>query len=131
MNGVRGLIMKTMIITIVSLFFSIFFIFPNLVLFLGIAAAVYNKYIAAIFCLIFTYNIAKLVESKYNKYKEKKNADSTENADNEFGRITESNDRYGYEIVDDNITFTFRNIKDKDGRQLSRLKFMRDKFFKD
>lgn len=120
-----------MITAIVSLFFAILFISPTIILFLGIAAATYNKYISAIFCLIFAYNIAKLVESKYNKYREEKNADSTEDADNEHRGNSESNERFRYEVVDDNITFTFRNIKDKDGRQLSRLKFMRDQFFKD
>lgn len=114
--------MKNLVIAIISLILSIIFVFPTLILVLGFVAAVYAKFISGIFCFVFAYNIAKYVESKYKKFLEIKK---------EPGEEFYEDDRIRYTIIDDTITFTFKAIKGEDGRQLSRLKFMRENFFKD
>ena len=72
MSGVKNLTTKRILIVLVSLFLAMVFVFPTLVLFIGFAMTAYCKYISGFFTLIFAWNAAKLVESKYIKYLEKK-----------------------------------------------------------
>ena len=118
--------MKRLLIAIVSLLLAIIYIAPTAALFFGLVLTAYNVYVAGFFCLVFAWNIAKLVELLY--------ANSTKDTPDEprtTYQESEGDGRYEYEVNDGRITFTFKDIKDHDGRQLSRLKFMREKFFKD
>lgn len=92
----------------------------------GVILTVYNKTVSAVFCLLFAINIANLVESLYaNRSKNK-----TEGNENSDRQVFEG-DGYSYFIENGQVTFTFECVEDCDGRQLNRLKFMREKFFKD
>lgn len=56
---------------IFSLLAAIVFAFPNLSVYLIIFLAYFGKYVSALFCLIFAWNMAKFVEYRYEKYLEK------------------------------------------------------------
>lgn len=64
--------MKRLTVTIASLLIAIIFTFPTLAAIIGILLIYYAKWVSFIFCLIFTWNIAKFVESKYIKHMETK-----------------------------------------------------------
>ena len=102
------------------------FTFPTLVFFISLASVAYYKYVSALFCLGFAWHTAKLVEYYYVR---NLSNDSDANDSGRSEGVFE--DGYSYSVDDDgNLSFTFR-IKDPTGRELSRLKFIRKKFFKD
>lgn len=112
-------------LSVLFLFLSIIYSIPNLALMFGVILTVYNKIVAAVFCLGFAFCVAKSVQSLYDKSRD-------ENINNEKPeREIFRGEGYYYSIEDDQITFTFEGVEDFDGRQLNRLKFMREKFFKD
>jgi hypothetical protein len=83
----------------------------------------YSEYVSLFFCIVFAYNIARTVESIHE-------ARNNNNAIHE-ARDEHVGSGYSYYTEDDKVTFTFRDISDKDGRQIARLKFMREKFFEE
>lgn len=111
-------------ISFVSFALAVIYALPNLALFFGIALAFYSKYVSLVFCMIFAWNIAKMVESMYGKSRDT----NEDKKDNETDWV--HGQGFSYTVKDDKVTFTFRDIPNQDGRQLSRLKFMREKFFK-
>lgn len=60
--------MERLIIALVSLLLALIFAFPTVVIIVGVFLAYYAEWISLAFCLIFTWNIAKFVESKYIEY---------------------------------------------------------------
>lgn len=92
----------------------------------GVILTVYNKIVSAAFCMMFAITVGNLVQSLYENISKNKTGDNGK-AD---GQIFEGHG-YSYFIEDGQITFTFECVEDHDGRQLNRLKFMREKFFKD
>lgn len=122
---------KRVFITVVAFALAIIYSIPNLALFFAIGTVAINKWIAGIACFVFAWNIAKLVESAYRRYLDEDKREQPQSVVS--GKEVEwvEGEGYSYYIKDDEITFQFRNIKDHDGRQLNRLKFMREKFFKD
>lgn len=119
----------------ISLFFTIITIFPTLGLLLAILLVYNYKIIFVISLLGLTYNIGKIVKYYYDK--------QTSPIEKELSRIhdndeviesiehVEIGDGFQYSRKDDVVNFTFRNVRDSDGRQVARLKFMRKQFFKD
>jgi len=61
------------LLAVVSFALSIIFVWPTLSLYFIVALVMYHKYVSAFFMLVFAWNIAKLVESKYQEYLEKQN----------------------------------------------------------
>lgn len=62
--------MKTrnrILLTVVSFILMIVYSLPNLALMFAVALAVVSEYVSLLFCLIFTWNIAKIVESAYRR----------------------------------------------------------------
>lgn len=120
--------MKPMIrVLLAFLFFALSIIFaaPTLT-FLSLAAAyIYGKWLCALFTFLFAWHVAKLVELGYERYRVQNNESSENTVE------TIQGEGYHYHVEDGKITFTFTGIPDDDGRQVSRLKFMREKFFKD
>lgn len=120
------------IIVAASFFFATIYALPNLALMFAIATILINKWISAIACLIFAWHTAKLVESAYRRFlnDDKPVRNDGEQLDNTEQKEWIHGEGYSYYIENDEITFQFRDIKD-DGRQVARLIFMREKFFKD
>ena len=114
--------MKTRIFVIVlSFIFALLYSFPTIAMMFGIALSLYSEYVSALFCMVLAYNLSKLVKYEHDKNKDK----CPEKTDWLHGR------GFSYTVKDDKVTFTFRGIQDTDGRQVSRLKFIRDQFFKE
>jgi len=129
--------MKRLLIAAISFFIGILFAYPNPALFISLIFAAYHKVISFICCIIFAWNIARFVQLKYERYLDRKNEDDGKGnkcaiSERDDGKGTHDADdgRYTYSVSDGKLTFTFKDIEDPDGRQLSRLKFMRRKFFK-
>ena len=59
--------MKNLLLALLGFIGAAIFTFPNLIVFIGVILAVYNKYVSALFCLIFAWNIARFVQSKYEQ----------------------------------------------------------------
>lgn len=116
----------------ISFILAVIYSLPNLALYFAVATVIVNKWISGIACLVFAWNIAKIVESAYKEYINDKPATGNhiKQLDHREQKEWVHGEGYSYYIKDDEITFQFRNIKD-DGRQVSRLIFMREKFFKD
>lgn len=112
-------------VTSMSFILALIYMLPNLALFLGFAMAAYSEYISGFFILVFTYNIARMVESIHEHKTTSDNNATHQTADEVVG------DGYSYIVEDDKVTFTFRDIRCQDGRQIARLKFMREKFFEE
>jgi hypothetical protein len=130
---------KRISIAVIAFIFATIYALPNVALMFAVSTVFISKYISLIACFIFAWNIAKIVESAYKEYlddtKRKDDdadvRDEVESMDTREQKEWVEGEGYSYYIEDDEITFQFRNIKDHDGRQLNRLKFMREKFFKD
>ncbi len=127
--------MKTrnrILLIIASFLIAVLFCFPTLVIYISILLAFIGKYISAIACIVFAWNIAKLVELGYRGLlNEDKSSQHEQVVDDEEEIKWLDGQGYSYYIKDNEIFFQFRNIKDRDGRQLNRLIFMREKYFKD
>ena len=63
--------MNRWLLVIGSFLLAIIAAFPTLLLFVSFCAIAYNKVVSAFFCLIFAWNVAKLVEPLYRKHLEK------------------------------------------------------------
>lgn len=107
--------MKRLLIVLFSLFMAGLFAFPNMAFFIMFFFAYFSEYVSAVFCLIFAYNVAKFVQSKYERSLDK--------------TVDKRDTGFYYKTTGDNLHFTFV-IRDNDSRQLNRLKFMREKYFK-
>ena len=62
--------MKTrnrILLTVMSFILMIIYTLPNLALMFAVGLAVISEYVSLFFCLMFTWNIAKIVESAYRK----------------------------------------------------------------
>ena len=64
--------MNRWLLVIGSFLLAIITAFPTLTMIIAIAIAAYTKYVSAFFCLIFAWNVAKLVEPLYKKHLEEK-----------------------------------------------------------
>lgn len=106
-------------IAVVAFCFAVICALPNLLLWISMVTVIFfNKLLSLIFTLVFAYNIAKLVELGYRNHIDKQEEVITEKK------------KYDYSINGDEIDFTFYGVKDHDGRQLDKLKFIRKQFFK-
>lgn len=116
----------------ISTFFMFITLFPTIGILFGLFIAYFYKQVCILSLLCFTYFIGKIVKYYYDNTNKSKlqglsdDVSSTETI--EYGEIT---DRFSYIRKDGKFDFTFRNVRDEDGRQIDRLKFMREKFFKD
>lgn len=110
---------------------AIIYSVPNLALIFAVATVVVSKYVSILACIVFAWNIAKIVESGYRRFLDGNKSRQHKFMDTQEQKEWVEGEGYSYYIKDDEITFQFRNIKDHDARQLSRLIFMREKFFKD
>jgi hypothetical protein len=130
-------VVKRIALVVLSFCIAVIYSLPNIALLFAVGTVVINQWIAGIACLVFAWNFAKMVEPLYKDYiddqrrsNNRDDKDRPERVDNEEQEEWVDGEGYRYYIKDDEITFQFRNIKE-DGRQLSRLIFMREKFFKD
>lgn len=119
----------TFVISLIFLFFTSITAFPTLGVLLLILLAYNYKIVCVLSLLGLTYNIGKIV--KYYYERSRYTHTDMENSEYESVSDVEIGDGFEYSKKDDYVDFTFKNIKDVDGRQVNRLKFMREKFFKD
>lgn len=117
----------TIAFTSILLFFALITAFPTLGVLILILLAYNYKVVCMLSILGLTYNIGKIVKYYYERSRQA----YTNVEDIKPVTDVEIGDGFEYSKKDGYIDFTFRNVKDIDGRQLDRLKFMREKFFKD
>lgn len=118
---------KRVLIILACMLLTTIYMFPNIAVLAVLSTVAYAEYTRLLLMLIMSWNIAKLVQYGYDTYRSRYTEESTHDVDAE----KHEHPKYSYSVEHDKITFTFKDIVDHDGRQLSRLKFMREKFFKD
>jgi hypothetical protein len=124
-KGVK--MIKRIIIIFICALLTIVYLSPNVAIIVTLSTIAYAEYTRLLLILIMSWNIAKLVQYGYDNYRSRNTNKGTQDVDKQVHEYR----KYSYSIEHDKITFTFKDIVDHDGRQLGRLKFIREKFFKD
>lgn len=59
------------LLALLFLVLAVIYAIPNIALLFGVFLTVYSNYVSLLFCFMFAYQIATLVESLYRKYEDK------------------------------------------------------------